>query len=278
MNIDVIVYNLQNMQESILILVADAPPEWSTKISPTEFNMEPNSMLTITLSFSIPEEITPGEYSITLTARSQKTQNVQSTESINLLVKPDVIIEAVKFSKNDIRESDKVELTISVKNIGLAAAKDINIVVYDAMTYTTDHELARRTIPTLAPNSIKNIKINWHPQAGKFNITVWANPDSTLDELRNSNNFKIEDVTVGPAEETDSSNTIYFLLFLVLIILVIFWVIRRYKFNGDDDDRTEPQEPQKNNINLNRSKLNIPQRSQHKKPQDGFTPKRRPRR
>ena len=256
MKFDVNIYNLQAIHESVLIWLTETPDNWSANISPTEFDLNPNSMRTVTLSFSLPDDVAPGEYTITLSARSQKSLNVRSTESIKILIKPDLIIDDLKFSKNELNAGEDVELTISVKNIGLVDAKDVTVGVYSALNYTIDHELGRKTIPMIAPNQVEKVKLNWRPQEGKFNVSIRIDPDWTLDELRSYNNFKMEPVTVGPSEDAKDDNIIFYVIILFLVIITLVCLIGYYKFHVGNTKQQQESSITKNN------KSNLPLSSQ----------------
>jgi uncharacterized membrane protein len=238
-NLKVDVYNLQNFRDSILVWNTEGPGDWGISVSPEEFSLQPNSKQSITLSFTIPNNTTNAEYPIAITAQSVSSPSTNGKDKIKVLVRPDIIIQNVTFSKRSIKVGDNIKVKIILENIGLATAKDILILVYDDLEFTPIHKLLENTIASLKPGETRDITIPWHPERGDYNITILINPNSTLDELRTDNNLRIEPINVGKTQEEGLDNTQFYLAFLLILVLIIVWLIiyfRISKRKGSTDD------------------------------------------
>lgn len=251
LSFDVTIYNLQNQQDSIIVWPTKGPREWSITVTPEEFTMMPNSKKLITLSFKIPANISNDIYTIELTAQPIDPPLLQGKDRIEIHIKPDVMIKNAVFSKTEIHSGDEVKLRITVKNIGLGTASNIPIIIYDELNITSEHEISKQTIDVLKPNQTIDFNILWQPIAGNYNITIWLNPNSTLDELRRDNNLRIEPITVGKAQEQDDDNMSFYLTFLLIFVLIIIWLIIYYKFSKR---RNKPGDPESKNM----TKPNLP--------------------
>jgi len=172
MKFDVYIYNLQNQQDAIIVWPSEGLETWSIGVSPDEFSLPPNSKKLITLNFKVPGNISSGDYNITLTAQSRDSPNIQGKDRILIEIRPDLIITDVSFSETPVYANERVEIRISVQNIGLTAASDIELVVYDELNLTSEHELDRQTISSLASNQSMTISVSWKPTKGLYNITI----------------------------------------------------------------------------------------------------------
>jgi len=251
LSFDVYIYNLQNQQDSIIVWPTKGPREWSITVTPEEFTMMPNSKRMITLSFKIPANISNAIYTIELTAQSIDSPSLQGKDRIEIHIKPDIMIKNAVFSKTKINSGDEVKIRITVQNIGLGTASNIPIIIYDELNITSEHEISKQTIELLEPNRTTDLNIVWQPINGNYNITIWLNPNSTLDELRRDNNLRIEPITVGKALEQDADDLSFYLTFLLIFILIIVWLVIYYKFSKR---RNKPGEPETKNM----TKPNLP--------------------
>lgn len=230
-NLKVDVYNLQNSRDSFLAWNTEGPDEWSISLSPGEFSLQPNSKRAITLSFIIPKNAANAEYPIAVTAQSVSSPSMNGKDKVNVVVRPDIIIQNVTFSKSPIEAGDNVKVKITLENTGLATAKDILFLVYDDLEFTSVHKLLENTISLLAPGETTDISVPWRPELGLYNITIWVNPNSTLAELRTDNNLRIEPISVIKARSDELDNTQFYLTFLLILILIIIWLIIYFRIS-----------------------------------------------
>ncbi|WP_455392348.1 CARDB domain-containing protein [[Eubacterium] cellulosolvens] len=227
MKFDVYIYNLQNQQDSVVVWPTAGPETWSIGVSPDEFTLGPNSKRLVTLNLKVPTDQASGDYKITLTAQSIDSPSVQGKDSILIQILPDVIISDVSFSTNPVVADKQVELKITVKNIGRAAADEIPIIVYDKLNLTTDHELTRQVISQIGVNESKTITITWRPANGSYNITIVLDPEATLEELTKVNNFRIEPVVVKSSSDQDSESILIYVIIIVVLVLVVLFILYR---------------------------------------------------
>jgi uncharacterized membrane protein len=245
--LDVYVYNLQGLEDSILIRASEAPEDWSVSLSPQEFLLLPNSRQVITLSFTIPQDISSDEYLIEITAQSIKSPSIQGKDNMKVFIKPDLIIHKTYFSKRSIHEGEKVKVTAMVKNIGLASAKAISLNVFDEIDVSAIHQIANQTITFLGPNQDTNITFTWSPKKGSYNLTFWLNPDDSVNELRTDNNLRVEPITVAEALDQDTSDDFFYQASLLIIVLIFIWFVIYYKLSHR---KTDEDSPEKSEINI----------------------------
>ena len=242
--LDVYVYNLQGLEDSILIQASKVPEDWSVSLAPQEFLLLPNSKKIVTLSFTIPQDISSDEYVIELTAQSIKSPSIRGNDNMVVFIKPDLIIQDTFFSKSSIREGDKVKITAMVKNIGLASAKAITINVFDNLDVSVIHQIANKTITFLGPNQDTNITFTWSPKEGSYNLTFWLNPDESINELRTDNNLRVEPITVEESLGKDTTDDFFYYAWFLIIVLFFIWLVIYYKLSqgkaeGKESKRTE---------------------------------------
>jgi uncharacterized membrane protein len=245
MQFDVYIYNLQNRQNSIIVWTTESPVSWSIGISPDEFTLPPNSKRLITLSFKIPENVTTDDYNISLTAQVTDSPSMQGKDRIKIQVRPDLIVTKVAFSEKPLYANEKVKLKIKIQNIGLSAANDIEVLVYDKLNFTEEHELSRQVISRIGANQSTTVTYDWKPKEGNYNITIILDPNELIEELTTVNNFRIEPVIVKKARDSDSGYALLLAIIFIIVILIIIWVIIHYRSAGQKVERTEEdkQEP-----------------------------------
>lgn len=255
MKFDVYIYNLQNQQDTIIVWPTEGPESWSIGVSPDEFTLQPNSKKLITLNFKVPENISSGDFYITLTAQSRDSPNIQGKDRILIEIRPDLIITHVRFSETPAYANERVKISISIQNIGLTPASDIELVVYDELNLTSEHELNRQTIPSLASNQSMTVTITWKPAKGQYNITIMIDPNDEINELTNVNNFRIEPLNVKKAAGTTTQEWLYYALIFLIILIILIWLISRYRSAGKsggpkDQDTREPPVHEKSRLSL----------------------------
>ena len=228
--LDVEVWNTQLEQESFIAWVSSAPANWSVTISPTEFELGHNSKRKLTLGILVPRFIPSGNYTITVSAKSQNFDEVTGRDSIIIPIIPDLIIEDIQIPAQPLHAGEKVRLNVVLKNIGLANASLVPIVLYDEMNYTTAHELGRVVVQNIEPNQTKPVKLTWRPREGTFNLTARIDPGSAPYELRVDNNIRIRAVQVLEAEEKDNGVEDYYLVYALIVILIMIWLIVYYRW------------------------------------------------
>ena len=248
MEFDVFVYNIQNQKDTIIVWPTQGPAEWSIGVTPQQFSLQPNSKRLVTLSFTLPKNITIGEYPITLTAQSTDSPSVQGKDNIIVPIKPDIIINNITLPKGTIQAGVTVDLKITVENMGLATATNIPIVIYDEINLTTEHELLREVIEVLEPNQSTIIIVRWQPTKGSYNLTIWLDPNGTVEELSDMNNYRIEPITVEGASSQVSGDSEFYYVFLIILVLIIICLVIYFKFTkkrSKPDQKTADTEDMK---------------------------------
>jgi len=107
---------------------------------------------------------------------------------------PDLTITKIHISPNrPIFEGDRINVVAWVKNIGTAIAEDIKIRFLDG----TETQ-GERTINRLSPGQTQARQMNWRIYPfGTHTITVYADPDNNIPEIREDNNIRTQTIFVN---------------------------------------------------------------------------------
>lgn len=229
-HLDVIVWNLQN-EDTIDLKINQAPANWSVGISPNQVYMGPSSSKEVDLSFKIPNGTSKGVYIITLTASSVNDPEIQREDSIEILIKPDLIITDVVFPDERLNAGQKSKISITLTNIGLTINEPLPLVLYDYPEISSDHELGRITIPPIIPNQTETIDLSWTPKQGNYNYSIRIDPEITGDEMNIDNNFRIEPIEVGEALDDDTNEDYFYIVYIVSLLVIIIVIIIFFKIS-----------------------------------------------
>jgi hypothetical protein len=227
--IPVRITNTQNTADNVNVFIASSPENWLVTLTPEGFKISANSKKTIALTINIPIGTPAGTHKITINAQSQDSPSIHDQASIKIPVKGDVIVDDLKFSRNGLNVDEKVKITVTIENIGLAAVDNITLALYDDINQTKADELKRFYIELIPANAKKTINYSWVPEnEGDGNIVLLLDPDHTLDELHGENNRRVEPITVEPALDKSEGDPDFYYAFILIFVLIIIWLVIYY--------------------------------------------------
>jgi len=108
--------------------------------------------------------------------------------------KPDLDIKSLSLSKTKVEIGDKIEIDVSIKNIGKANATNVTV-----SFLVGNSSLAIRKVGLIAVDDTTDLRINWTAlasQKGQQIVKVSVDPEDKIDEISETNNEESKTVTV----------------------------------------------------------------------------------
>lgn len=150
---------------------------------------------------------------------------VQMKENIDLdmsipMVSPDPTVDSIVFS-SDVTIGKDNTIKVTIKNIGDAAANDVEVTVYETDSENGKSIVNRTTISVAADDSIE-LSISWEPElTGESTIEVSIT--TGYDELDSENN-RMESTVNVKEKEPSLLEGIYFTGFVVAFLIILVGV------------------------------------------------------
>lgn len=140
--------------------------------------------------------------------------NNAADKSIEVLPKtdllPDLTVGDISFSNEHPKEGQFINICVTVKNIGDAAAEDVPVLFIDI--YNGSHSnIGTKIISRLGPGESAQVCVEWQAApVGMHIIWVKVDPENRITEKNEDNNGTDRRITVDPLEQHD--------IFLTLVL------------------------------------------------------------
>lgn len=244
--IDISITSTQNSQDNAYISIINSPENWTTSITPEDLLIYPHTVETLKLKFRLPQINIAGIYKITILAQSSNNPNINNRLTINIPIKSDIIIRGVEFSKTTLRTNEEVKLMISIENIGLAYAEDIDIILSEEFNYTTTNLLKQFNIKELQPNNKTNLIYTWEPESvGSYIVSIQLDPKGKLDESHSYNNIRREPVDVKSGTSKVAQNYDFYYVYILIFVLILIWLVIYIKYSKRTKSENITERPNK---------------------------------
>ncbi|MFC1976932.1 CARDB domain-containing protein [Chloroflexota bacterium] len=127
-----------------------------------------------------------------------KEQQMGSLKHIAQAPKPDLIVQDISWPPTNPKTGDSITFTITIKNQGGAKAGYSTVKYYfDGNYYTSD------SVSSLSAGSTTRETFTWAAKEGLHSIKAVADAYASVPESNDTNNEKVETITVAPPPEPD---------------------------------------------------------------------------
>jgi hypothetical protein len=154
-----------------------------------------------------------GAHIITFSVQDNNSDwGIPITMSINVTA-PDLNIEEVKLSSEDITEGESVTLTAVVENNGDADAANVTVIFYDG-----DERIGSKSIGLIPSGSDQEVSIEWKPGRGDHNIRVEVETEDQDVIESDTQNNKLSTTIIVKMDWTPW-------IILISVVIIILFVI-----------------------------------------------------
>ena len=254
-----VIYNLQSNQNSYFITTYSKPAGWSVEYNQESVVVDSNSRVLFEVVLGLPEENEPGDFTLGFNIKSNRDPKIRDSLEIPLKLLPELSVESISAVGTEIYPDELVTLQVTLKNLGPAIARGFVVNLYntsDIQVEPETHLITTLKFPSLAGGAEQVLNFSWYPNAlGEKNITVFVNPDWSIEEFSNryGNNILTKKIVVkSPDTSTDEnddadpdSNLGIMSAGLVAIIIIIILLVYFFKRgrNSNNEVRTAHKVP-----------------------------------
>lgn len=188
----------------------------------TEYNWSSNldGMLGTTSSFNT-SILSHGTHKITFMVKDSENLWSEPVKIDVMVTAPDLSVQDLKLSSEDITEGDKITLTATINNDGDANATNITVTFYDG-----DKQIGTKEIEVIVAHSQSEASITWEPSVGDHSLRVVVTAeDEEISELDNENNQLSKSINV----KMDWTPWIIFILVIIIIIISLIAILMFYR-------------------------------------------------
>jgi subtilase family serine protease len=148
---------------------------------------------------------------------------VTGSTTLNITVlQPDLQVNTLTITPADAKEGDSVKVRIGVQNIGNGTAKAVKVALNLDDQFEKEFELG-----DLVNGQTQSLTYSWKAKTGSHSFQVVADPDDSIDEIKENNNMKAETIEVKKKEEKPTPS--FEMVLFIISVVVLFMLMR----NGD---------------------------------------------
>jgi hypothetical protein len=168
-----------------------------------------------------------GQHTISFMVKDNEGAWSETVTTQLKITAPDLIIDKIELSTEDITEGDSIKITAIVNNHGDANATDFVVEFFDG-----DKKLGSKKLKQIEPGASEEVTIDWQPDIGDHTLqVVIKTDDEEIIESDNDNNQLTKTITV----KMDWTPYIILLIVIVIILIVIiFFILRSRKLKQKD--------------------------------------------
>jgi len=195
-----------------------------------------DGQLSITSNFDTPT-LSHGEHIISFSVQDSDSAWSKPVTINFKVTAPNLVIEDVKLSTEDITEGDTITIIVTINNDGDANATNITVIFYDG-----DKKIGSKKLEVIESNSSKEVSLDWQPDLGEHSIRVVAiTEDEGIIESDADNNQLAKSFT---AKLNWTPWIILIIIIIIIIIIILFFILRARKLKQKDLETISEMEAQ----------------------------------
>lgn len=214
------VKNTGNVKDTINLDVSQIDG-WSIYLSSSRLNLNAGEESDVSLIVRASADAS-GDYYIDVTATSiGDPTKVDSETFVVSIIKPDLTLKNLQFSKRRPVEGEKIEISVIVENIGEADVNETITVTF----YYDNSTIMSKNINSLLSDGEATLSINWTAVKGEHEIKVKVDPKNNIVEGSEDNNLVYEKITVISKEEGAKGTELIIVSGIIVVVIIVIAVL-----------------------------------------------------
>ncbi|MEM2899512.1 MAG: CARDB domain-containing protein [Thermoplasmata archaeon] len=225
--------NTGNSHDTVTISTI-IPQGWSASAFPE--TIPAGQTRTLLLDIVVPEDVTAGNYNLTIIANSMNSIVNASAKITLTILRPDLVVssEDITITPTAPKTNEQITVLITVRNVGQGVAKNITVQLFDGNT-----ALGSKSINEIKGSESAEVAITCKlSKPGAREITVRIDAANKVIELEETNNFASKGISVkGVGTTQEGINPILIGVAIAAIIaLIIVIVLFRNRLFGKKEE------------------------------------------